>query len=332
MPSRKIEKEIEALNTLRCAGPTADVLLALRKALNERANLVVAKAAQIAAGMNCRNLLPDLAKAFERLFENPRKADPQCWGKDALAKSLKDLGYAESELFLRGMRHVQMEPVWGGEADTAVTLRGTCALALMQCRDMPREATLRVLLDALTDELSEKPERSAPVRIDAIRALEQMEGEEVILLLRLKAKLGDVDPAVTGQAFESLLRLEGTRSVEFVLSFLESEDEVREEAALALGASRLGSAVQALMKAWTQSSPTQADPVILRAISSSRTEAAIDFLLELVRTGCETHAIEALRALALHAGSPDIAMRVAEIVRARTEAAVQAEFHREFRQ
>ena len=35
---------------------------------------------------------------------------------------------------MRGLRHIQMEPVWGGQADSAATLRGTCALALIDCQ------------------------------------------------------------------------------------------------------------------------------------------------------------------------------------------------------
>src|SRR2546426_5542992 len=35
----------------------------------------------------------------------------------------------------RGLRHIQMEAVWGGKEDTAGALRGHCALALVSCRE-----------------------------------------------------------------------------------------------------------------------------------------------------------------------------------------------------
>lgn len=331
MPSHRIEDQLEALKSLRTNGATSEVIPMLRNALNDRVNVVVAKAAQIAAEMDLKALVPDLAAAFERLFVQPQKTDPQCWGKNAISKALKDLSYDQSNLFLRGLRHVQMEPVWGGAADTAITLRATCCLALAPCRDLPREAILRALLDALTDDLSEAPERSAPVRIDAVRALEQMGGEEVILMLRLKAKVGDVAPAVTGQVFESLLQLEGTKGVDFVASFLgRYSEEVKEEAALALGASRISRAVDVLKEAWPQRGGTRAGETILRAISSSRTGAAIDFLLGVLRQGRPREAMEALRALALHATSEEIRLRVVEAAAERTEPAIQAELHARF--
>jgi hypothetical protein len=268
-------------------------------------------------------LLPDLAKTFERLFENPLKTDPQCWGKNALAKALKDLGYAESALLLRGASHSQLEPVWGGVEDTASTLRGACALALLQCSDIARDMKLRALVDALTD-------AEAPVRADAITALEQMEGEELVLLLRLKAKLGDEHPEITGQALESLLQLDGTESVQFVASFLaHKQDELREEAALALGASRLDSAVEALKGAWQRQHARDGE-FLLRAISSARTHDAIEFLLALVRNGREPDALSALHALELHKDSDEICRKVTEAVRGRTETNIQDEAQTRF--
>ena len=57
----------------------------------------------------------------------------------------------ESAAFLRGLRHVQMEAVWGSTVDTAATLRSTCALALLQCTDLTREDKLWHVMRALTD-------------------------------------------------------------------------------------------------------------------------------------------------------------------------------------
>ncbi len=140
----------------------------------------MAKAAQICGELNAVALLPDLKHAFEQMFATK---DQQCWAKNALAKTLKDLGLQESAVFLRGISHVQMEPVWGGSEDTAATLRSTCAIALTQCNDIPRDEILRYLVDSLTDTIAER-------RMDAARSLEQMSGREVLLLLRLKAHVG----------------------------------------------------------------------------------------------------------------------------------------------
>lgn len=323
MPSRRIEEQVEAIKALRTGGPTASAIALLRKSLRDRVNVVAAKAAQMAGEMQLEVLVPDLAKAFERLFENPLKTDPQCWGKNALAKALKDLGYAESALFLRGVQHIQLEPVWGGIEDTASTLRGTCALALLQCSDITRDMKLRALVDALTD-------AEAPVRADAITALAQMEGEEAVLLLRLKAKLGDEHAEVTGRSLESLLQLDGAESVPFVASFLaQKRDEVREEAALALGASRLDSAVEALKETWQRQHARDGE-FLLRAISSARTYGAIEFLLDVLRNGREPDALSALHALELHKDSDEICRKITEAVGGRTETSIQDELQTRF--
>src|SRR5882757_4341946 len=148
MPRDRVERQLESLKTLKAAGPDKAALDSLRKALADRVNVVVAKAANIVGAWQVQTLIPELRTAFDRLIENPAQTDPQCWGKTAIAKTLKDLGLAESEIFLCGLRHVQWEGTWGGQADTAATLRGTCALALVQCSDIPRDQILRHLLEA----------------------------------------------------------------------------------------------------------------------------------------------------------------------------------------
>ena len=126
------------------------------------------KICQYQIGLEClqlqlRTLIPDLCAAFERLLADPLKSDPKCWGKDAIAKALKDLGHDDSEIFLKGARHVQREPVWGGEEDTATGVRGSCALALLGCGDLTREDKLWPMMRLLT-------ERSASLRKDGVFA------------------------------------------------------------------------------------------------------------------------------------------------------------------
>jgi hypothetical protein len=325
MASRKIEEQLEALSLLRASGASSEDQTALRKALGDRVNVVVARAATIAAEFQLQALIPDLCKSFDRLLEDAARADPQCWGKHAIAKALKDLGHAESATFRRGLRHIQMEPVWGGEEDTATALRSTCTLALVQCTDIPKRELLTDLIDKLT-------EGAAPVRIDAARALEQLEGHEPVLLLRLKARTGDPDPAVTGRVLESLLRVEEERAVSFVAEFLEfADEEVREQAALALGVSRLPSAITLLKEHWTKWRTTRPGPVLLRAISASRQDSAIEFLLDIVRDGREREALEALQALAFHLDSQEICERAEKAVETRGCVAVREHFVQNFR-
>jgi hypothetical protein len=319
--ARKVEEQLAGLTRLREA-PPEEALPALRRALAHRVNLVVAKAARIAAERQFQPLLPDLLQAFPRLFEDPVRRDPQCWGKTALAAALKELGYAESAPYLRGLRHKQMEPVWGGEADTAENLRGTCLLALVGCPDVERGEALRCFVDALT-------EQAHTIRIEAARALGQMAGEEGALVLRLKARTGDASAEVIGQVFDSLLAIEGARALPFVGGFLNRADDAGDEAALALGSSRLEGAFDLLRQTWDAARDRQFRAVLLRAISLSRLDGALEWLLKLVREGRRADATAALEALALHTGSEEIRAQVKAAADGR-ELEIMAEFQKRF--
>src|SRR5437016_943450 len=149
--NRKLEARIERLRQLRSVGPSDDVAETLRKGLQDRGNLVIAEAARTIAALHFKGLIPYLLPTFEALFENPAKLDPKCWGKTAIVKALAELDYDQSPPFVRGLRHIQMEPVWGGQEDSAAQLRGMCALALVQCSDLRRVEVMRYLVEAMTD-------------------------------------------------------------------------------------------------------------------------------------------------------------------------------------
>ena len=298
--SRKLEERLEQLKTLRGRDSGDDLDPVLRKALQDRSNLVVAEAARLVSDQHRASLIPDLLTTFHRMFEDPVKADSKCWAKTAIVKALTALDYSDSAPFVRALGHIQMEPVWGGQEDAAIHLRANAALALVQCDDVPRALVFRHLVDALADSAD-------PVRIEAVRALEQLNGEESILLLRSKAHAGDRRPHVMGQVFDSLLQLERERGVDFVARFLaDSNEEIRDEAALSLGASRLPAAVQSLIETWQASRSTAFRSVLLRALSSSREDSALAFLLKLVREATSRDVEAALQALELHKDSPEI--------------------------
>lgn len=264
-------------------------------------------------------LIPDLLAVFDALLTKPDR-DPQCAGKNEIARALVEMSYSGSEPFLRGSVYVQMEPVWGGRVDTAVTLRGTCVIGLAQSNDLPRSDVLRRLVAALTD-------NAHPVRCDAVRALEQMGGDECELLLRLKALTGDNEPQVTGQTIESVLKLEGARALPFATSFLRTAvDGVREEAALALGASHVAGSLEILKKALSQAHEETFRRALLAAISTSREEGAAEFLIGLLEGDGTSDAEGSLEALALHRHNPDIASRVRKAVEDRDSRRLQERF------
>ena len=277
--ARKTEERIRELKRLRTT-PEVDALPTLKKALQDRSNLVVAEAAKIGGQLQSGALIPELLAAFTRLFEDPVKTDPNCLGKTAIVKALAALNYEESAPFLRAVVHVQMEPVYGGQQDTAINLRASAILALVQCTDLSRPEILRHIVDALADP-------SDKVRIEAVRTLEQMNGDEAGLVLRLKAHSGDSEPSVVGQVFDSLLALERDKAVEFVARFLSATSlEVRDEAALALGASRLPVAVRRLIEVLgkREKGATSLRCCFGRSAPRER-KSALSFLLQLVREG-----------------------------------------------
>lgn len=303
MAVRKVEDVIERLGALRNA-PESEAVPALAKALGDKVNLVVAKAAAISAERGFRTLVPNLLGAFDRLFEHGAQRDPQCWAKLAIARALVAFDRRESPPYLRGLRHVQMEPVWGGQADTAINLRGTCVLALAACADIPREETLRAMVDALADP-------AGLVRAEAVRALAQMPGDEGALLLRLKARVGDEELQVSGQVFDGLLALEGEGAVAFVAAFLkDANSAVCPEAALSLGSSRLAGAVDTLIAWREESRDPELRQAALQALAVSRQERALDYLLDLVLDGATRDARAAIEALSVHRESQEIRRRV----------------------
>jgi ERCC4-type nuclease len=95
--------------------------------------------------------------------------------------------------------------------------------------------------------------------------------------------------------------------MDFVAQYLKSTNpEVRDEAAFALGASRIPGALDVLIETWKETKNREFGGVLLRALSSSRQSKAIDFLLKVVRTGTSRDTALALDALKLHEQSPEI--------------------------
>jgi HEAT repeat protein len=290
LSKQAFEKRVADLEALRSASDPAAVLPALRKALKDRNNYLVSKAAAIAGDLRVEDLIPDLVGALDRFFEEPVKTDPQCWAKNASIKALKDLGYRTANVFLRGIVHVQLEPVWGGTADSAATLRGACALALVDCQ-IDELTMLNHFGDCLAD-------KEKPVRVDAALALGQFGREEGAPLLRLKALIGDREPEVTGQCFASLLSLAPRDSLPFVERFLHHQDqEIAAEAAGALATSREPEALEILKAFWRKRAPADVRKAILISLGASTLRAAADFLLDVLSEESGELAAQALTAL-----------------------------------
>src|SRR6201996_8501507 len=241
-PKRTFDAELASLDAPREASP--DVAEPeLVKALALRNNLMVARAAAIILHRQFTHLTPNLAAAFPRFLQNAAKSDPQCWAKNAIAKTLAAFEYQESELFLSGMRHVQLEPGWGGSTDTAGPLRGTCALALVQCRELNSHRLLMHLIPLLVD-------KEVPVRVNAIRAIEQVGNDSAALLLRLLSEFPADEPEVAGACYSGVLALEGPSGIEWAARSLAREDDSAAEAAMAMAGTHSVEAFERLRMAF----------------------------------------------------------------------------------
>ncbi len=302
---RKLDDQVAALDALRQAPPETRAE-PLRKALANRNNFVAAKAAELVREGRIEELIPDLLTAFDRFFHDPEKSDPQCWAKNALSRALAALEYQEPDVFLRGMRHIQLEAVWGGRSDTAGTLRSTCALALVQCRGLTEIDLLSHLIDLLSD-------KDKTVRIEVLRAIAQLDSPSANLLLRARAVLGNDEPEVLGACYSGILGIDGVRAIPWVSKFLASADDAAGEAALAIAATHSPEAFECLKHHLLEAKDAWWRSVLLSAIALCRLDAALEFLLDLVRSE-SLQAEGAIEAILRSGPSPETVRRLEQLV------------------
>ena len=289
MKADPTELALAALDDLRLH--TADGRKLLGKALAARSNRVIAKAARLAGEAHWEDVIPELVRAFDRLLSRGAELDKGCVALSAVARALFTLGCDDYALFLKGMLHVQMEPVWGGSVDTAAELRGICAMGLTGTRYSHK---LRAFVDLLAD-------KEWQARAGAVRAIAAEGSDAASLLVRLKILTGDREPDVMADCFNASLSLDGGDAMPIVTSFAESrEPEIREAALLALGASRRPDAVEYLRNRLAAVVDRETKACILLALSTSRTDAAIEFILGVIRDADPSTSAMAVAAMEIH--------------------------------
>ncbi|MBT3379149.1 MAG: hypothetical protein HN742_13370 [Lentisphaerae bacterium] len=306
-PRRSTEDVLAELSRLEATGLDDELLAPLKSASAGANNIVIAKVARIAERRNLIDLSEPLIAAFARLMRDPAKKDKGCRALTDIARALDALGSRDSAVFLQGIAHVQMEPVYGGRVDTAAMLRATCALGL--ARLYHPDAALH-LTHLLVD--PEPQPRGA-----AARGLGYLGGEQAELLLRLKVLNGDEDNEVLGECFSSLLAVSPERSVPFVTGYLAAEKtDVAESAALALGECGRDDAYRALMAHWDSTIKATERARLALPIALTKRPEARDFLLDVVRESSALlakAAIDALRIFRWDAPFVDQLHRVVEL-------------------
>jgi HEAT repeat protein len=313
MRKQAFDKRIEALEALRQTADADARREHLRTTLSDRNNYLVSRAAALVAEFRVEELMPALVAAFERFFIDPVKSDPQCLAKSALAKALRSMGCRDARVYLRGIVHVQLEPAWGGRADSAGTLRGTCALALTDC-PLDDIEILTYLADGLAD-----PDKL--VRIDSALAIAQLGRREGAVPLRLKLLLGDPESDVMGHCCTSLLSVAPDGAASFVGRFLQSDNAaVQLEAASALAQCRDPHAIDILKEFW-QEPLTSFDMrrALLMSLGASPVRDAAVFLLDVVSQESAALAASALSALALSRFRDELRPNIAAVVAGRND-------------
>ena len=308
MANRGFDEQMAVLDGLKGRELDPEAVALIRKSLSHRNNFIVAKAARLAEDNDLRDLLPDLLSAYDRFFTNPEKSDPQCWAKNALSRALAKLECRDKDVFLRGLRHHQLEPVWGGRSDSAGTLRGNCAHALIACNGLDNQELLVILLDTLVDE-------DKSVRLETVRALAQL-GEIAVPVLRLRAVIRSSppeEPEVQGQCFSALLAIERDAAIPFVARFLDAGDDPAAEAAFALAETRSPAALDALLHRQKDSADEWFSGVLLNAIALTRLPEAVGFLTGLIERE-EREASRAIEAFSRIATSEDTRGRLVRAV------------------
>ncbi len=316
-------RKVEEIAALRSEPPSEASAEKLKRALGDKSAAVVGKAAAAIGAGGYSNLIPDLVSAMrKRLGTDAAKVDPQCWGKNGIARALRELNHDDPAVFLAAVKHIQMEPVWGGQQDTAAELRSICAHALVSCRGLRDMELLRVLVDALAD--TEKL-----VRTNAAQAMGQVPREETALLLRLKILNGDEAPEVMGECFSALLRVAPEEGVALVSRFLDGAHDLAFEAVAALGESKEPQALERLKHVYGGAIDRELRSAALRSMGASRQPAAVDFLIELIRQ--RQNGQEAIAALSPMRGNEELRARVERAVEASASAALAESFRKEFR-
>lgn len=318
MPKLTLEQSLEALSRLRSASPS-DVAAGLRTALASTSNHLVARAAILTRELQAESLADELASAFDRFMREPARTDKGCSAKQEIAETLYQLGAAADTVFIRGIRHVQMEPVFGGKADTAINLRGSCALGLVR---MGHPDAMIELADLLAD-------KEPGARVMAARAIGYGQSPDGLPLLRYKALTGDLSADVIGECCASLLKIAPRTSLEFIEKLLNKQDpdsEMAEQIVISIGASRVPSALPLLTR-WCDRLLGNDVRVGFVAIATLRCDASVDYLLSQLADASTERALCAIEAIAIYRHDSSIRARAIAVVEKRGERKVIDEAH-----
>ena len=314
MAGRTLEQQVAALRAIDVA--SAKGTAELRRALASKRGFVIAAAAKLVAEHRLEDLVEELVTAFATLLgDGAAKRDPICRGKLAIANALYEVDHWDDRVFVAGLQVEQLEGF--DLEDTAAALRGVCGMAHAS---FARPDALDVLAALLAD-------RWRNTRIAAAQSVALTGRIDATALLRFKLlAVGDNEPEVIAQCFDSLFALARDASTTFAVEMLE-RPELAEAAAIALGGHRATDALDALVAWCERCRAEQRRRVGYVALALLRADAANAKLLDTVRTGSHDDAVAAARALATFKDDTTIAEALRATARgtaARTRAEIES--------
>jgi len=315
-----MEDRLAEIATLAKTPDNPEIRKQLRKHLASKTSLIVAKTAEIVAHIDGHDFTPDLVNAFYRFMVDAVKTDKGCAAKNAIVKALLAADCDDEALFLKGIRHVQNEPTWGGRSDTAAPLRALCGLGLVQVGSPDAMNELAALL----------ADKEPDARIGAAGALGHC-GPTAAPLLRFKVMTGDEEPAVLAECLTGLMVLSPSSSFEFVAGFVDpGYPLLYEHAALALAESRLPGVFELLKERWTSTFDREFKETLLLPIALTRSDEARDFLISVLETGALKMATAAIATMGIYREDSTMRKRAEEAIDGPNKAQLLAALRRVF--
>jgi len=299
LKSRYAEDRLRAIAELeRIGAPTATPWLV--EALRDRLSYVGASAARALVKQASPEIADAMIDHFFWASKDGEHRDAGCAVRIELAIALGNMAYLKADEALRlGLRTVQIEMVGMGPADTAIPLRGSCALALAQIR--PPGALLDISLLLFEAGLD------APFGADALpagRAAAKAIGVlgdpagnvPLALMLRLHP---NADADIIVESMNSLVSLADPRAMEFLIPYLDSENRfLAGGAALAMGRTRNPAALPPLIDR-LEKAPRELAAALAAAIATLRLPEARAALLAKTSHQVATIRAACVEALAL---------------------------------
>ena len=280
-------------------GPERQTLLLT--ALLDKSHYVAALAAEAlgehaddaAAGVMTERLL--------HLSEDGLARDPGCHIRSNLAFALGRLHYYPAADALRvGLRTTQIEAVGGVPFDTAAHLRGNCALALAQLRDLDSVRDIALLLFDRSGTVPGHldPKVKMEPRKAAARALSITGSTSARLPLTLRlVHPENEEPEVLQECMQALVDLEDPHAAEVLAPYLKHRDQnLAAFAALTLARTQSPEAAALIGDALPHFTGDPLKAVVL-ALTTLRTPEATELLYTLTRSARETVRVATIDAL-----------------------------------